>query len=158
MILKRAKTFSRDIKSLITIHADLTYLAVSIPHGEDYEYEHIISKKRVLDFDPNASRVELSSLGNGMLLPKSENNKKKDKTLYEYGDPEQYNDLIEASDYPTKETMDHVFDSLSVSDFSAVNIQIRQRSKRIAHVIVDNLGLKFLVLMMINARDSRLFF
>lgn len=91
------KSFSNEIKALITIHSNFTYLSARIPNGEDFEFEHIIPKARVLNYDTDAKIIHLSSLGNGMFLPKHDNNKKKDKTLYEFGQKDKYSDLIEKS-------------------------------------------------------------
>ncbi|WDF82926.1 DUF262 domain-containing protein [Lacticaseibacillus pabuli] len=133
------KTFSRDLQALITIHSNLTYLALDIPHGEDYEYEHIIPKKRVLDSDPTPAKVHLSSLGNGMLLPKSDNNHKKDNTLYEADDSGKYDQLIRLSSYPSKESFETSFNALKEQDFDTVNVQIENRANNVISAIISGL-------------------
>ncbi|WP_164509863.1 GmrSD restriction endonuclease domain-containing protein [Lacticaseibacillus porcinae] len=133
------KTFSRDVQALIAIHGNLTYLAKTIPHAEDYEFEHIIPKKRILEFDPSPAKVQLSSLGNGMLLPKSDNNKKKDKTLYESDDADKYTELIAKSAYPTPESFEVSFNSLKAQEFDRVNEQINQRAEVVMQSIIEGL-------------------
>jgi len=129
------QNFAKEVKALITIHANLTYLATTISSGEDYELEHIIPKKRVLDQEDEQHKnaVNLGSLGNGMFLPKTLNNKKKAKTLYEFNETAgvNYRDLIEKSHYFKEEEFDQIFEELKDYDFDGVNRFIGKRADKV---------------------------
>lgn len=131
------KGFSKELKALITIHSNLTYLAKEIPNGEDYEFEHIIPKARVLEYDSKLKNVKLSSFGNGMFLPKTLNNNKKDKTLYEisYEGIAKYK---EAS-YPTKEEFNEIFKNLKEKNYEQVNKYIDTRSEKMIYDITKSI-------------------
>ncbi|RRK09161.1 DUF262 domain-containing protein, partial [Lactiplantibacillus garii] len=126
------QSFTKETKALITIHSNLTYLSAKIPTGEDFEFEHIIPKARILKFDPKITSVHTSSLGNGMLLPKSDNNKKKDKTLYEIDNSSQYSELINESLYPYEKNLSHVLNNLENNQFSEVNAFISNRAQQVS--------------------------
>lgn len=137
-------TFSKQIQGLLTIHANLTYLATVIPTGEDFEFEHIIPKARVLKYDPQPSKVYLSSLGNGMFLPKKANRDKKDQTLYEAMERqpsrrERYAQFIEKTDYPSSSDFTQIFVNLRSKDFTGVNSYIEQRAAKVARAIIEGL-------------------
>lgn len=140
------KTFSKETKALITIHSNLTYFADWQPTGEDFEFEHIIPKAIVINEDADVTNVYLSSLGNGMLLPKSLNLKKQTKTLYEYFDFEkgnrrdEYEQYVKKADYPEKSQLEDVIDELKKRNFDEVNQLILKRTQNIGKVIVKNLG------------------
>lgn len=140
------KTFSKETKALITIHSNLTYFADWQPTGEDFEFEHIIPKAIVINEDAAVSNVYLSSLGNGMFLPKSLNLKKQTKTLYEYfdfekgGQRDEYEQYVEKADYPEKSQFNHVIDELKQGKFDEVNQAIQRRANQVSKVIVKNLG------------------
>ncbi|MEE6716615.1 DUF262 domain-containing protein [Schleiferilactobacillus harbinensis] len=137
-------TFSKQIQALITIHSNFTYLAGTIPNGEDYEFEHIIPKARILTYDSKPSFVHLSSLGNGMFLPKRTNREKKDQTIYENMDRwpsniPRYTQFLKDSDYPERIQFQRIFANLRERDFDGVNSYIDERAKRVADAIVDGL-------------------
>jgi len=140
----KRKTFSKETKALITIHSNLTYFATKLPDGEDFEFEHIIPKAKVLKVDPSLKTVRLSNLGNGMFLPKSLNQKKVDKTLYEYFDSETKEqikmDYTSKARYPKKDNLDHVLNSLSEADFQVVNKLILDRAKEVEDDIINGLS------------------
>lgn len=132
--------FSRETKALVTIHANLSYLSATVPHGEAFELEHIIAKKRINDADdPSNRKVFGSSLGNCMYLPKRINNKKKDHTLYEINDCGQFNDLITESLYPTESQLEVALSSLSEGDFNPTNELIRKRGLKVGEDLVIRL-------------------
>jgi len=131
------KTFSKEVKALITLHSNLTYLKGSVPYGEDFEFEHILPKARVLAYDTSLKNIHLSALGNGMFLPKTLNNNKKDKTLYEVD--HDYSMLISKSSYPIREEMSCMLENLKTNKFRDVNEAIDIRGMKIAKQIVDGL-------------------
>ena len=132
--------FGKDIKCLVTIHANLSYLSASVPDGEAFELEHIIARKRINEVDTSKNRKILgSTLGNCMYLPRTDNNRKKDKTLYEVNSYGQYDQLIDESQYFTKEEMDAIEHALESKDMDTVNDYIRQRSRRVAYELVKQL-------------------
>lgn len=70
--------FSSETKAIITIHANLTYLATTVPNGESFELEHIIAKKFIeAASDTTKKGLFGNSIGNCMFLPKGINNRKK---------------------------------------------------------------------------------
>lgn len=133
--------FNREIKALVTIHANLSYLATTVPHGESFELEHIIAKKRIneADSNPRNRRVYGGALGNCMYLPKQLNNKKKEKTLYDINDDGSYDELIRDSFYFDKAQLDAAFDALANNDFDTVNSLISARGARIGKDLIDRL-------------------
>lgn len=131
------KTFSKEIKALITIHSNLTYMSREIPKIEDYEFEHVIPKARILNSNVS-NKVILSHLGNGMFLPKSLNNSKSSHTLYEYNQSD-YNTLITESNYFTSEEFNSIFNALDNSDDAFVNNIIKSRAKLMAINIADKI-------------------
>lgn len=133
------RSFNKDIKALITMHANLTYLSGDVPNGMDFEYEHIIPKNRILSADSKPSIIHCGALGNGMLLPKSDNNQKKDKTLYEAGIADRYASVIGQSEYPSEKDFNQIFNNLDSKDFDAVNKQIDKRSISVANTLIDGL-------------------
>jgi ElaB/YqjD/DUF883 family membrane-anchored ribosome-binding protein len=143
------KTFANDTKALITIHSNLTYFAGRIPRSESYEFEHIVPKARVISVDKKVDHVRLSSLGNGMFLPKSLNAKKQTKTLYEYINADtkddvikenpEYNDYIVNSDYPDSSKLSRALSDLQNYKFDLANQIINNRSKNVEQAIIDGL-------------------
>lgn len=132
--------FSKDVKCLVTIHANLSYMSASVPNGETFELEHIIAKKRISDIDRSGPRRILgSSLGNCMYLPKSDNNAKKTKNLYEVNDHSRYSQLIKESQYFTKDQMKSVDEMMESCDFDGINALLINRSKQVAYTLVDAL-------------------
>ncbi|GLB46194.1 hypothetical protein WR164_01730 [Philodulcilactobacillus myokoensis] len=142
---KDKKNFPKYVQALITIHANVSKYTEY--NGEDYEFEHVIPKNRVLKNDPKLFNVHLSSLGNGMLLSKSLNDDKKDKTLYEYMEQnelnnnkiENINNLIKQSSYFKKITLKNIMNNLQQNNFNFVNNEINNRSIRMANEIIDGL-------------------
>ncbi|ANZ61097.1 hypothetical protein AYR61_06915 [Secundilactobacillus paracollinoides] len=145
------KTFSKEVKALITIHSNLTYLSGTFNNGEDFEFEHIIPKARALKADKNLSSLNLSSLGNGMFLPKSLNNRKQEFTIYEASNKSDgiqkepllevsnYKQLIHSSDYFSEKEFENIFSRLKKYDFEYVNKKIRGRAIRVGKSIGEKL-------------------
>lgn len=139
------KTFSRDVQSLITIHSNLTYLSTPLPEklGEDFEFEHIIPKGKVVANNEKVPNINLSSLGNGMLLPKSTNNKKKDHTIYEYNiDESEKKKLLSSiagANYPSLKDFERIFALLEKKDYEKINTIIRKRAIKVADDIISGL-------------------
>ena len=132
--------FGKDIKCLVTIHANLSYLAASVPDGETFELEHIIARKRINAVDDASKRKILgSALGNCMYLPKSTNNTKKDKTLYEVNEYEQYAQLIKDSQYFTEDEMESIDTALKQHDYATINNYILKRSRCVADAMIQKL-------------------
>lgn len=135
------KTFSKEIKALITIHSNYTYMASKVPSGEDFEFEHIIPKAWIVDSKVTSQPTHLSSLGNGMFLPKSTNNKKKDHTLYEFNnyDESAYDEFIKESDYLSADTLKSAKQASALNDFDTINEIIDNRAKEVINRIADNI-------------------
>lgn len=130
--------FSGETKAIITIHANLTYLATTVPNGESFELEHIIAKK-FIEAASDATKKGLfgNSIGNCMFLPKGINNRKKAKTLYEVNADGRYSKLIQESFYFSEQDLADALDALSSGDRERVNEIIRARSKRIVSSTVN---------------------
>lgn len=133
--------FNRETKALVTIHANLSYLSATVPHGESFELEHIIAKKRIneVDSDPAGRKVFGGALGNCMYLPRQLNNKKKEKTLHDINGDGAYDELIKDSFYFDKVQMDKVFAALCDRDFDVVNSLISSRGTRVGKDLIDRL-------------------
>lgn len=132
--------FSKEVKSLVTIHANLSYMSKVIPHGETFELEHIIAKKLINEADdPNNRKIYGGALGNCMYLPKQVNNKKKEKNLYEANSDGRYTDLIGESSYFTEDEFEEIRSSLDAHHYSGVNGFIINRGQEIAKSITDQL-------------------
>lgn len=124
--------FSSETKAIITIHANLTYLATTVPNGESFELEHIIAKKFIeAASDTTKKGLFGNSIGNCMFLPKGINNRKKAKTLYEVNTDGRYNKLIQESFYFSEQDLRAALDALSSGDRELVNEIIRARSNLI---------------------------
>lgn len=132
--------FNKEVKAITTIHANLTYLSSVIPNGDDYELEHIVPKKVINQRDDASSRSFFGSIvGNCMYLPRIDNNKKKDKTLYDVKDPSRYSTLIEASLYPQEHELRKAIDALKKKDFETANQVVLNRSHDVAEAIAEGL-------------------
>lgn len=132
--------FNKEVKAITTIHANLTYLSSVIPNGDDYELEHIVPKKVINQCDDASSRSFFGSIvGNCMYLPRIDNNKKKDKTLYDAKDPSRYSTLIEASLYPQEHELRKAIDALKKKDFETANQVVLNRSHDVAEAIAEGL-------------------
>lgn len=130
--------FSGDVTALTTIHANLTYLSAEIPHGEDYELEHIIPRKLIKSADNTTQRKILGrSLGNCMYLPRSINNSKKTKTLYDINKEGSYDKLMRSSLYPEQAQLENVIKALKVGEYNGANYVIQQRANQVAHSLSD---------------------
>lgn len=124
--------FNSETKAIITIHANLTYLATTVPNGESFELEHIIAKKFIeAASDTTKKGLFGNSIGNCMFLPKGINNRKKAKTLYEVNTDGRYNKLIQESFYFSEQDLRAALDALSSGDRELVNEIIRARSNLI---------------------------
>lgn len=130
--------FSKQTKALINIFANLKYKDSFKSPGQDDEFEHIIPKKRILDYDKD-SQVNLNSLGNAMVLPKYLNLDKQALTIYEYQDKDSkdinkvnYKYLIDKSNYPTKTEFTKIFNLLKNKEFGEVNEYLEKRSNTFA--------------------------
>ncbi|MCL2113483.1 MAG: DUF262 domain-containing protein [Streptococcaceae bacterium] len=134
----QTERFSADIKALATIHANLTYLADFVDFGEPLQFEHIYPKARIRAID-TGNKVLLGRLGNAMYLPKSVNQNKKTKTLYEIDNSEKYQEVIKESAYPSEEDFKTAFEALEKNNFGIINDKILQRSNEVAAEIVGKL-------------------
>lgn len=135
------KTFSKEIKALITIHSNLTYMNGSLPSVQDYEFEHIVPKKWIVDKSSSQQPTNLSSVGNGMFLPKDTNNGKKDKTLYEFDkyDEKKYAEYVSKSNYPSNETLEKAREYARYRDYDNINKIINGRTRQVIQAISDKL-------------------
>ncbi len=132
--------FNKEVKAITTIHANLTYLSSVVPNGDDYELEHIVPKKVINQCDDASSRSFFGSVvGNCMYLPRIDNNKKKDKTLYDVKDPSRYSTLIKASLYPQEHELRKAIDALKKKDFETANQVVLKRSHDVAEAIAEGL-------------------
>lgn len=131
--------FNKETKAITTIHANLTYLSTSVPYGDGYELEHIVPKKIINKYDDPASRSFFgSAIGNCMYLPRLDNNKKKEKTLYD-ASASNYEQLIKDSLYPSESDLQEAIDALSHKDFETANRVVKTRSRQIAIAIADGI-------------------
>lgn len=132
--------FSKDVTALVTIHANLTYLSQTVPYGESFELEHIIAKK-IINAHDNASNRQIygSALGNCMYLPRLDNNRKKDKNLYQVNANGKYDELITQSLYFTEDEFRTAISALESNDFDTTNGLIDKRGHAVAEAIVDAL-------------------
>lgn len=135
--------FSKEVKALITIHSNLTYLSGKLPNGEDFEFEHIIPKARIVN-GKNLFGVYLSSIGNGMFLPKSENNLKKENTIYEFDSnkPVQLKkdlESIKGSHYFSAKDFTDIFHLIDQKQYPDVNSFITRRANEVMDDIVNGL-------------------
>lgn len=128
--------FPKECKALTTIHANLSYLSITVPHGESYELEHIVAKKLINGIDdPSHRAIFGNSIGNCMYLPKLDNNKKKEKNLYEVNHKGKYDELIEQSLYPTKEEFGQIAQALERHDIDTINSVILSRADRVSKAL-----------------------
>lgn len=124
--------FNKETKAIITIHANLSYLATAVPNGESFELEHIIARKLINETGTTTQKKLCgSSLGNCMFLPKGLNNKKKVKTLYEVNEDERYSKLIRESFYFGEDDLTEAIDALRHGDAERANEIIRNRAIRV---------------------------
>ncbi len=132
--------FKAESSAITTIHANLTYLSNTISNGDDYELEHIVPRKLIDRYDDGPSRLFFgNTIGNCMYLPRIDNNKKKDKILYDFKDPSEYSALIEESLYPSEQDLRKAIDALEKKDFETANQVVLDRSYKIAAAIADRL-------------------
>lgn len=131
--------FNREVKCLVTIHANLSYLATAVPDGDSFELEHIIAKKRINDAEQGSRRILGSSLGNCMYLPRYDNVSKGTKTLYEAKDNEKYGRLIERSSYFTVEEFGRVAKALDTKDYDTINNLLKTRAMVISDELINAL-------------------
>lgn len=143
--------FGNDVKALVAIHANLTYLSGAIPQGDPYELEHVIAKKWIDAAEENPRKILGSSIGNCMYLPKSKNNSKKDKTLHDFtvtdanGKVVNTAQLMRESDYFSYEEFDVIQSALERREYDAVNDHIKKRARavcnKITHALVTTSGM-----------------
>lgn len=125
--------FNRETKAIITIHANLTYLAKTVPNGESFELEHIIAKKYFEAADEKTRQALFgNSIGNCMFLPKGLNNRKKAKTLYEVNTDERYTKLITESFYFSEQDLEDAIGAIASGNRELANSIIKRRAKLIA--------------------------
>ena len=130
--------FSKDVKALVTIHANLTYLAHTIPAGINFELEHITAKKIITDSSV-AKNILGGNIGNCMYLPKPDNNKKKYKNLYEVNTHGKYDWLIDNSEYPTREELDSIVDAIDAKQPDEANTHILHRAEMVGRSLARHL-------------------
>ena len=124
--------FSKETKAIITIHANLSYLATAVPNGENFELEHIIARKFFNDTERDVQKKLCgNSLGNCMFLPKGLNNQKKIKTLYEVNEDERYSKLIQESFYFEERDLLDAIEAIKRGDTEQANRIIRSRASLI---------------------------
>lgn len=132
--------FSKEVKALTTIHSNQSYLSSVLPHGESFELEHIIAKKLINAAENDRERrIFAGSLGNCMYLPRQDNNKKKEKNLYDVNQEGRYDDLMASSLYYTEEEFATISNALEARDYATVNALIMQRGHRVAESIAQSL-------------------
>lgn len=131
--------FSAEVKALATIHANLTYLSAYLNDSDPLEFEHIYAKERINVVAGARQAINLGSLGNAMFLPRSLNNGKKLKTLYETEMNKNYNLVIENSEYPSEDDFEYAFEQLHLQNFGEVNAVINKRALAVANSIIDKL-------------------
>lgn len=125
--------FNGETKAIITIHANLTYLAKTVPNGESFELEHIIAKKYFEAADEKTRKALFgNSIGNCMFLPKGLNNRKKAKTLYEVNANGRYTKLITESFYFSEQDLNEAVDAIASGDHELANDIIQKRARLIA--------------------------
>ena len=73
-----------------------------------------------------------------MYLPRLDNNKKKEKTLYDAG-ASNYTQLIQESLYPSESDLQEAINALSHKDFETANQVVKTRSRKIAIAIADSI-------------------
>lgn len=130
--------FTSNVRALATVHANLTYLSDLLDFGESLQFEHIYPKSRIRSVD-TGKKVLLGRLGNAMYLPKTLNQNKKVKTLYEVDAKGSYDELIKESFYPTNEDFTLSFEALRNNNFGIINDKILERSYKVADSIVQKL-------------------
>ncbi|MDE8081997.1 DUF262 domain-containing protein [Erysipelothrix rhusiopathiae] len=131
--------FSGEVKAFETIRANLTYLASELPIGEPLQFEHIFAKGK-LGFDDNAKKnINIGSLGNIMFLPKTLNESKKIKTLYELDNYEDYITVIKKSRYPAESNFGKVWKFLEEKKYKEINDYLSSRAYESAEQIIDAL-------------------
>lgn len=132
--------FSKEVKALTTIHSNQSYLSSVLPHGESFELEHIIAKKLINAAENDRERrIFAGSLGNCMYLPRQDNNKKKEKNLYDVNQEGRYDDLMASSLYYTEEEFATISNALEARDYATINALIMQRGHRVAESIAQSL-------------------
>ena len=132
--------FSKEVKALTTIHANQSYLSSVLPHGESFELEHIIAKKLVNAAENERDRkVYAGALGNCMYLPRQDNNKKKEKNLYEVNDEGRYDDLMSKALYFSEPDFVTIGNALEARDYDAINALVMKRGSLVAESIAQSL-------------------
>lgn len=122
--------FTGETKAIITIHANLTYLAKTVPSGESFELEHIIARKLIKDADQETAEALFgNSIGNCMFLPSGLNNKKKYKTLYDVNDDNRYTWLIRESFYFPEADLNDAINAIADGRPDDANRIIRKRAQ-----------------------------
>ncbi len=130
--------FMKETVALVTIHANLTYLATQVPYGMDFELEHIVARKIITANDgPGRYNVFGNSIGNCMYLPKDENNRKKEKNLYQINGDGKYDELMKASDYFSEGDISEIVAALEAKDFERANERIIARARRVGEALAD---------------------
>ncbi|WKN29330.1 DUF262 domain-containing protein [Apilactobacillus kunkeei] len=132
------ENFSGQVKSLATIHSNLTYLSDSVSFGDPLEVEHIFPKARVRNIS-QSKEIILGRLGNAMYLPKKLNNGKKKRTLYEVENFSDYKELIDESIYPTENDFQEAFEDLKNGNLDTINEKMLNRSYKVAKSIINKL-------------------
>ena len=74
-----------------------------------------------------------------MYLPKLQNNKKKEKNLYQVNDYGEFNELIADSLYPSEDDLAQATAALTDKNFPLVNEIIKRRSLLIGDSLIDAL-------------------
>ncbi|MBM6683350.1 DUF262 domain-containing protein [Collinsella intestinalis] len=132
--------FSKENTAIVTIHANLTYLAKTVSYGESFELEHIIPRKLINAHDnKNPKKVLGNSIGNCMYLPRLDNNKKKDKTLYDVNQSGRYDKLIRESLYFSQPELDMAIKAIERHEFAVANEKISRRARKVAEATVEAL-------------------
>lgn len=141
--------FQSDVKALVAIHANLTYMSNFVHQGDPFELEHIIARKLISQVEDNNQRkIFGSSLGNCMYLPKTKNNRKKEKNLHEFevtdanGEIRDLTSFKEKSCYFTEEEFSTIRSSLKAVDVDpaeVINAHIIKRANKVIDSLISAL-------------------
>lgn len=151
--------FSGVIKSLVTIHFNLTYGSAgsSLNDGDDFDFEHVISAQKLKKIqqknDPayKQGKIPGGFIGNAMYLEQSHNREKQSNNLYQDADKLDSNshdlsmkiisdqNLINMICYPSREDIERAEKSIDTQEYKFVIDLIKQRSLDMFEAIVESI-------------------
>lgn len=152
-IAKPSIKFNGIIKSLVTIHSNLTYDS-SFGDGSDFDFEHVISAQKLLGRDGHAyeqGKIPGGFLGNAMYLEQSHNRGKQSDNLYQ--DAANVNssshdsskriidseDLMKMICYPSEDEITQAEKSIENKEYQSAIDLIRKRSARMFEEICTHI-------------------